>query len=90
MEMSDSQRELLNGLKDLIYSQSSLKLNKDIKWLTVLSTISIPIVLLTGIYGMNFRHMPELEWQYGYFIWWAVTITIIFSLFVYFRRKRLF
>lgn len=90
MEMSDSQRELLNGLKDLIYSQSSLKLNKDIKWLTVLSTISIPIVLLTGIYGMNFRHMPELEWQYGYLIWWAVTITIIFSLFVYFRRKRLF
>ncbi len=90
IEMLDNQRELLNGMKDLIYSQSSLKMNKDIKWLTVLSTISIPIVLLTGIYGMNFRHMPELEWQYGYLIWWMVTVLTIFSLIVVFKRKKLF
>ncbi len=90
IEIADSQRELLNGIKDLIYSQSSLKLNKDIKWLTVLSTISIPIVLMTGIYGMNFKNMPELEWHYGYLIWWIITITAIASLFLWFKRKDLF
>lgn len=90
IEISDSQRELLNGIKDLIFSQSSLKLNQDIKWLTVLSTISIPIVLLTGIYGMNFDYMPELHWKYGYLFWWLLTILIIFSLFILFRRKKLF
>ncbi len=90
IEVADSQRELLNGIKDLIFSQSSLKLNQDIKWLTVLSTISIPIVLLTGIYGMNFDHMPELHWKYGYLIWWTITLFIIFALFILFKRKKLF
>ena len=90
IEISDHQRELLNGIKDLIFSQSSIKLNRDIKWLTVLSTISIPIVLLTGIYGMNFKYMPELEWQYGYLLWWVLTISIICSLFLFFKRKKLF
>lgn len=90
IEVTDSQRELLNGIKDLIFSQSSLKLNHDIKWLTVLSTISIPIVLLTGIYGMNFDNMPELHWKYGYLIWWTITLVIIFVLFIIFKRKKLF
>ncbi|MEO6189897.1 MAG: magnesium/cobalt transporter CorA [Saprospiraceae bacterium] len=90
IEISDHQRELLNGIKDLIFSQSSIKLNRDIKWLTVLSTISIPIVLLTGIYGMNFKYMPELEWRYGYLLWWILTISIICSLFLFFKRKKLF
>ncbi|MEP7195141.1 MAG: magnesium/cobalt transporter CorA [Saprospiraceae bacterium] len=90
IEITDGQRELLNGIKDLTNSQAALKLNQDIRWLTVLSTITIPIVLLTGIYGMNFRFMPEIEWRYGYLAWWLVTITIIFTLIIYFRRKQLF
>ncbi|NOT38419.1 MAG: magnesium/cobalt transporter CorA [Saprospiraceae bacterium] len=90
IEISDNQRELLNGIKDVIFSQSSLKLNQDIKWLTVISTISVPIVILTGIYGMNFENMPEIHWKYGYLSWWIVTATIIFSLIIFFRRKKLF
>ena len=89
-EIVDNQRELLNGIKDLAINQTSLNMNKDIKWLTVISTISIPILFLTGVYGMNFKFMPELEWHYGYLLWWVSTISIICTLILYFNRKKMF
>jgi len=41
--------------------------NRQLRVLTIVSTIFIPLTLITGIYGMNFRYMPELQWRYGYF-----------------------
>ena len=45
----------------------STKLNEVIKALTVIATLGLPPVVIASIYGMNFRHMPELDWQWGYF-----------------------
>ncbi len=89
IEMIDNQRELINGLRDLSINQTSLSLNKDMKWLAAVSTISIPILFLTGVYGMNFEYMGELKWKYGYPLWWLTTSCIIISLVIYFKRRKM-
>ncbi|MBK9272358.1 MAG: magnesium/cobalt transporter CorA [Saprospiraceae bacterium] len=89
IEMIDNQRELLNGLRDISINQTSLSLNKDMKWLAAISTISIPILFLTGVYGMNFESMQELKWEYGYLIWWISTSVIVISLIIYFKRRKM-
>lgn len=89
IEIIDNQRELINGLKDLAVNQTSLILNKDMKWLAAVSTISIPILFLTGVYGMNFEFMPELKWKFGYPLWWITTLCIISFLVYYFRNKKM-
>lgn len=89
IEIIDNQRELLNGMKDLALNQTSIALNKDMKWLAAISTISIPILFMTGIYGMNFEFMPELHWKYGYLIWWMTIGFFVVGLIIYFKRKRI-
>jgi magnesium transporter len=48
----------------------------------------MPLTFLVGVYGMNFKHMPELEWHYGYFILWGLMIGLSIAMIIYFRRKR--
>jgi magnesium/cobalt transport protein CorA len=64
----DSIREILNGLLGQIENALIQKMNKTMKILTSFAAIFLPLTLIAGIYGMNFRFMPELEWQYGYFL----------------------
>jgi magnesium transporter len=54
----------------------------------MISTIFMPLTFIAGVYGMNFEHMPELQWRYGYFIILGLmTISIILML-MWFRRKK--
>jgi magnesium transporter len=46
------------------------------------------LTFVAGIYGMNFKYMPELEWRWGYFMVWGVMVVIVVSLVGYFKRKR--
>jgi magnesium transporter len=55
--------------------------------LTILSSIFIPLTFIVGVYGMNFQHMPELEWQYGYALAWAIMLTVAGGLLWYFQRS---
>ena len=57
------------------------------KTLTIIATIFIPLTFIVGIYGMNFRHMPELEWVWGYPGVWGVMITVVVVMVLYFRRR---
>ena len=59
-------RDLLGALTDMILSSNDRHMNNIMKQLTVVSTIFIPLTFLAGIWGMNFRVMPELDWKYGY------------------------
>ncbi|MBK8153827.1 MAG: hypothetical protein IPK61_12820 [Saprospiraceae bacterium] len=68
----------------------NLRLNQDMRWLAVVSTISIPILFLTGVYGMNFDYMPELKWKYGYLLWWVTIIVVIISMITFFKKRKLF
>ena len=73
---------------DLHLSSISYRMNVVMKVLTIISTIFIPLTFLAGVYGMNFKFFPELEWQYSYPIFWLVCIALFVVMFIYFRKKK--
>lgn len=81
-------RDLLSGMVDIYLSSVSNKMNEVMKVLTIIATIFIPLTFIAGIYGMNFKYMPELEWRWGYFAVWMVMVGIIIGMIIYFRKKR--
>ena len=83
----ESYRDLLAGLLDLYLSNVSYRMNEVMKVLTIIATIFIPITFVVGLYGMNFKHMPEIEWRYGYAYVWAVMIAMVAGLIGYFKKK---
>lgn len=66
LDSIDSYREIALGLTDVYLSSMSNRLNEVMKTLTMVSTIFIPLSFIAGVYGMNFEHMPELDWVWGY------------------------
>lgn len=84
----ESYRDMVSGMLDIYLSSVSNRLNAVMKVLTIIATIFMPLTFIAGVYGMNFRHMPELEWQYGYFLIWGIMIAITVSMLVFFRRKK--
>ncbi|MFM1931713.1 MAG: hypothetical protein RL226_1016 [Bacteroidota bacterium] len=87
VEMLDMYRETVTSLMDLYMTSSSNQMNQVMKVLTVISTIFIPLTFITGLYGMNFKNMPELEWKYGYFAIWCIIVVASGALLYYFRKK---
>ncbi len=90
MDMIETYRDMLNGLQDLYLSEISFKMNQVMQVLAVVTTIFVPISFLTGLYGMNFENIPELQAKNGYFILLAVMFIIVISLLYYFKRKKWF
>ena len=84
----ESYRDILAGLQDLYLSIVSNRMNEVMKVLTIIATIFIPITFVAGIYGMNFTHMPELAWRWGYPLFWLVTVAIVVVLILFFKRKK--
>jgi magnesium transporter len=79
---------MLSGMLDIYLSSISNRTNAVMKVLTVIATIFMPLTWLAGIYGMNFRHMPELSWQYGYLAVWLAMLAIAAGMVVYFKKKK--
>jgi magnesium transporter len=86
-DIADSYRDLLTGFLDIYMSSISNRLNETMKVLTVISTICIPMTVVAGIYGMNFRAMPEIDWRYGYFFALGLMLAIGLAMFLFFKRK---
>ena len=84
----ETYRDMVSGMLDIYLSSVSHKLNEVMKVLTIISTIFIPLTFLAGVYGMNFKYMPELEWQWGYPLTWAVMIGSALMMVRYFRIKK--
>ena len=59
-------REMLSGMVDIYLSSLNNRMNAVMKVLTIIATIFMPLTFLAGVYGMNFKYMPELEWRWGY------------------------
>ena len=81
-------RENVRSLLDLHLSNVSQKMNEDMRLLTVVATIFIPLTFLAGVYGMNFEHIPELKWRWAYPTFWGVTLAMLFGLGLFFHRRR--
>jgi magnesium transporter len=87
-ETVETYRELLAGVLEINLSSVSNRMNKVMKVLTIISTIFIPLTFIVGVYGMNFAHMPELEYRYAYPLTWAVMVLIAGGMLVFFKRRR--
>jgi len=83
----EAYRDILSGMLDIYLSSMSNRLNSIMKVLTIIATIFMPLTFITSLYGMNFKNMPELQWEYGYFMVLGVVLVIAISMIEYFRRK---
>jgi magnesium transporter len=81
-------RDLLSGMLDLYLSSIGNRTNEVMKFLTVIGTIFLPLTFLVGVYGMNFKNMPELGWSNGYYGLWVLMIVLSLFMILYFKRKR--
>ena len=81
-------RDTVSGMLDIYLSSVSNRLNAVMKVLTIIATIFMPLTFLAGIYGMNFKYMPELEWRWGYPLVWMIMIAIGIFMLIYFRKKK--
>jgi magnesium transporter len=86
-DLVEAQRDLVNGLLEANLAVTSNQLNQVMKKMTSWGAILIVATLIAGIYGMNFRHMPELDWEFGYPLALGVMAVVTFGLWRYFKRK---
>ncbi|MDO9262632.1 MAG: magnesium/cobalt transporter CorA [Desulfosalsimonadaceae bacterium] len=84
----ETYRDLLAGILDSYMSSVSQKMNETMKVLTVMATLFIPLTFFAGVYGMNFTYMPELDWQYGYPVFWILTMVIFVSMIIWFKTRK--
>ena len=90
MDLFETYRDMAAGMLDVYLSSTSNRLNEVMRVLTVIATIFIPPTFLVGVYGMNFTHMPELHWRYGYLGSWLIIIAMIGGMLLYFKKKKWF
>ena len=81
-------RDMLSTMLDLYLSSVSFRLNEVMKVLTIIATIFMPLTFIAGVYGMNFKYMPELEWHSGYFLSLGVMGAVAAGMLVFFKRKK--
>lgn len=70
----ESTRDACATLVDLHASLSAHRVNEIMRVLTVMSSIFIPLTFLAGVYGMNFQHIPELDWKWAYPAFWGISV----------------
>lgn len=90
VETVGNYQDIMSNMLDTYLSSISNKTNDIMKFLTIFSTIFIPLTFLAGVYGMNFRFFPELGFKYGYPIFWGVVVLVTLGLLFMFRRKKWF
>jgi len=81
-------RDMLSGMLDIYLSSISNRTNAVMKVLTVIATIFIPLTWIAGVYGMNFKNMPELSWVYGYPAVWLAMFVVAIGMLIYFKVKK--
>ncbi len=81
-------RDIVTGMLDVYLSTVSNRMNEVMKVLTIIATIFIPLTFIAGVYGMNFRVMPELSWRYGYPAVLVLMLAVGIAMLIYFGRKK--
>ncbi|MGC9004944.1 MAG: magnesium/cobalt transporter CorA, partial [bacterium] len=87
METTETTREILASILDIYLSSVSNRLNEVMKVLTVIATIFMPLTFIVGVYGMNLKYMPEINWKWTYPVIWAVMLITAGAMYYYFKRK---
>lgn len=87
IDINETYREIASSMLEIYLSSIGNKTNDVMKVLTIYSTIFIPLTFIAGVYGMNFRYMPELYWKYSYPSFWVISIIITIYMIRFFRKK---
>jgi len=85
---AESVREMISGLLEIYLSSISNRMNEVMKVLTLIATIFIPLTFIAGVYGMNFKNLPETQWHYGYFMALGLMLAIALAMLKFFRNKK--
>lgn len=85
---SDSNRDILNSALEVYFSTVSDRTNQIIKFLTIFTAILLPPSFIASLYGMNFIHMPPLQWEHGYLVVWSVIVVIVVGLLLFFKKRK--
>ena len=88
VDLAEGNRELLSAALDAYLSQTSNRMNEVMKTLALVSTIMLPLTFIAGVSGMNFDHMPELHWRYGYAFALGLMVVVGSSMALWFRHKK--
>lgn len=88
IQLGETYQEIATSLVDSYLSSLGNRTNEVMKVLTIFATIFIPLTFLAGVYGMNFRYMPELSKRWAYPAFWIICIVVIVVLLHYFKKKR--
>jgi magnesium transporter len=89
LDTIETYRDMVLGLIDLYLSSASHRMNEVMKTLTVVATLFIPLTFLAGVYGMNFKYMPELASRWGYPMFWLAALGLVTGLLFWFRHRGL-
>ena len=82
-------RDYITQVREAYQSQVDIDLNEIMKLFTVITAIFLPLTLLVGWYGMNFKNMPELQWQYGYAFAGGLSVLIVLISVLFFKKKKI-
>ncbi len=88
IEILESFQEIVSGLMDIYLSSISNRMNSIMKVLTIIATIFIPLTFIAGVYGMNFRYMPELAWRWGYPAVLGLMVLVFVGMLIFFKRRK--
>ena len=88
IETIETFRDIASEILDIYLSSISNRMNEIMKVLTIIGTIFIPLTFITGIYGMNFKYMPELKWKFGYPLSLSIMLFIGIGMLIYFKKKK--
>jgi magnesium transporter len=88
IETVETLRDMLSGMLDIYLSSASNRMNAIMKVLTIIATIFMPLTFIAGLYGMNFKYMPELEWHLGYPVVLALMAGVTIGMLIFFRKKK--
>jgi magnesium transporter len=84
----DFYREMINGLSESYNQNMNKKLNEILRVLTIFTSVFSPLTFIVGVYGMNFKNLPELEWTNGYYIVWGMMFAIAALMLIVFKKKK--
>ncbi|MED3871068.1 CorA family divalent cation transporter, partial [Priestia megaterium] len=85
--MVEANRDMTSDMRDNYLSLNANRMNSIMMTLTIISSIFIPLTFVVGLYGMNFDHMPELHWHYGYYIILGIMALMTIGMILWFKRK---
>lgn len=88
IDLVETYREVAMGLAEMWMSAMSNRMNEVMKVLTIIATIFIPITFLAGVYGMNFKYIPEYDWHWAYPAFWGICAVVAGGMLYWFRRHR--